>query len=90
MHPWYLLWMLGFVPLLRGRFGWTGLTWCATVGLSYLAWNGYDSRQPTWAMLVEYTPVFVVLAIELIFAARREPISPQSPAVAVESASTSC
>jgi hypothetical protein len=78
------------VPLLNGRFGWTGLTWCATVGLSYLVWNQRRWELPTWVMLVEYAPVFVVLVIELIVAARTARTSPQPPAEAPALASTSC
>lgn len=70
-YPWYLLWPLGFVPLLRGRGGWTVLVWSGTVGLSYTIW-----RQPTWqmtnaALLAEYGVVYAVLVIELACALRR-------------------
>jgi hypothetical protein len=71
VYPWYLLWMLCLIPLLRGNQGWTGLVWCATVGVSYVVWHEPQWVVPRWAALIEYVPVFVVLAIELAFVLRR-------------------
>jgi hypothetical protein len=70
-YPWYLLWALCFVPLLRGEAGWTAIVWSGTIGLGYTMW-----RQPTWrmssaALLAEYGVVYATLAIELARAIRR-------------------
>ena len=73
-YPWYLLWALCFVPLLRGAWGWTAIVWAGTVGLSYTMWH-----QPTWrmtrgALLAEYAAVYAALAFEIgraIHVARR-------------------
>jgi hypothetical protein len=56
VYPWYLVWALCFVPILRGRFGWTVLVWGGTVAISYL--------KPRWLTL-EYAPVYAMLALEL-------------------------
>ena len=70
VYPWYLLWMLCFIPLLRGGHGWTGLIWCATIGVSYAVWHQPQWRLPASLALIEYVPVFVMLAIELYFCTR--------------------
>jgi hypothetical protein len=68
VYPWYLLWMLCMVPLLRGPAGWAGLVWGATVGISYVVWH-----QPAWVVprasaLAQYAPVYLVLATTLAVA----------------------
>jgi hypothetical protein len=70
-YPWYLLWALCFVPLLRGEAGWTAIVWAGTIGLSYTMWH-----QPTWrmsgaALLAEYGVVYAALAVEVGVAIRR-------------------
>lgn len=57
VHPWYVLWLLAFVPLLEP--GWVrsaALTWSVLVFLAYL--GGY-------AVWLEYVPVFALLAAGL-------------------------
>jgi hypothetical protein len=71
VYPWYLLWMLSLIPLLRQSSGWTGLVWCATVGVSYIVWHEPQWIVPKWAALVEYVPVYLALTIELAWIARR-------------------
>ena len=66
VYPWYLLWVLGFVPLLRGWPGMTALVWAATVGVSYLLWRTSDWVLPTRWLLVEYVPVYATLVLELV------------------------
>ena len=71
VYPWYLLWALCFVPLLRGEVGWTALVWSGTIGMSYTMWH-----QPTWrmsgpALLAEYAVVYAVLAFEVARPIRR-------------------
>src|SRR5207247_2253663 len=58
VYPWYLLWVLCFVPLIRGPQGLTGLVWSGTVALSYLLWRTDDWTMPKRALLCEYVPVF--------------------------------
>ena len=70
-YPWYLIWPLCFVPLLRGQAGWTAITWAGTIGLSYAMWH-----QPTWRMsgtglMLEYGMVYAVLIIEIVIVLRR-------------------
>lgn len=65
VYPWYLLWGLAMVPLLRRTGGWTMLTWAATSALSYQL-----LREPAWRLppawtLAEYLPVYAALALEL-------------------------
>lgn len=71
VYPWYLLWILGFIPLLRGKHGWSGLTWCATIGVSYAVWHQPQWRLPASLALLEYAPVFVMVAIEIYFCTRK-------------------
>jgi len=63
-YPWYLVWPLAVVPLLRGRAGWAALAWSGTAVLAYRLW-----REPTWTLpaawaLAEYAPVYAAAAVE--------------------------
>lgn len=83
VYPWYLIWALCFVPLLRGgggrRRGVAGLTalvWSATVALSYRLWDR-SPGQP-WILspaelLAEYVPVYAALALELASLVAQQP-----------------
>lgn len=65
VYPWYLIWGLAMVPLMRRSGGWTLITWAATSGLSYQLWNEPAWRLPgTWAF-AQYAPVYAALAWEL-------------------------
>jgi hypothetical protein len=88
-YPWYLLWALCFVPLLRGAAGWTAIVWSGTIGLSYTMW-----REPTWrmssaALLAEYGLVYATLALEVWRAIRRArlDVTPATPATSDSPAS---
>jgi len=70
MYPWYALWPLAFVPLLRGRAGWAALAWSATLPLGYLVWQRADWRLSGALLLAEYAPVYVAVAIEIVVALR--------------------
>ena len=72
VYPWYLLWVLCFVPLLGGWQGMTALVWAATVGVSYLLWRTSDWVLPTRWLLVEYVPVYAALAFELAWLVKRQ------------------
>jgi hypothetical protein len=89
VYPWYLLWMLCFVPLVRAPMGWTGLTFAATVGVSYVVWHEPTWRVPAWAMLAQYAPVYAVLAIELTMLYQRARVRREVAATASASASES-
>jgi hypothetical protein len=70
VYPWYLLWVLCFVPLLRGWQGMTALVWAATVGVSYLLWRSSDWVLPTRWLLIEYLPVYATLLLEIVWLMR--------------------
>lgn len=73
VYPWYLLWMLWMIPLLPPSMGWTGMTWTATVVISYLLWRQPTWNLPIWASLAQYVPVYVVLVAELMITRNRYP-----------------
>jgi hypothetical protein len=63
VHPWYLLWLLAFVPLVTAPWlRWTALAWSVTVPLAYL---------PSHYRLLEYAPVYSLLAFTVITTARQ-------------------
>jgi hypothetical protein len=64
-YPWYLLWVICFVPLLRGAQGVTGLVWSGSIALCYLLWRTNDWIMPPAALLWEYVPVGLMLIVEL-------------------------
>ncbi|MDB5318857.1 MAG: hypothetical protein JWN40_488 [Phycisphaerales bacterium] len=75
-YPWYLIWVLAFIPLLRGPQGYAGLVWAATAAISYTLWRDATwiwSVRPTW-LTAEYLPVLCVLTIEAIRLARIVPM----------------
>jgi hypothetical protein len=63
VHPWYLLWLLALVPVVTERWLMrVMLVWSVTVPVSYLA---SDFR------MVEYAPVYAMLALTAVTAVRR-------------------
>jgi hypothetical protein len=75
-YPWYLIWVLGFIPLLRGPQGFAGLVWAATAAMSYTLWRDADwiwSVRPNW-LVAEYLPVLLVMSIEVVRLARVVPM----------------
>jgi hypothetical protein len=83
-YPWYLIWVIAFIPLLRGPQGYAGLVWAATAAMSYTLWRNADwiwSVPPNW-LTAQYLPVLCVLAIEAVRLARvvpmRRVINPQT------------
>jgi hypothetical protein len=67
VYPWYLLWVLVFIPMLRGPQGFTGLAWTATASMSYTLWRNAPwtwEVPPAW-MAAQYLPVLCVLAVEV-------------------------
>jgi hypothetical protein len=76
VYPWYLAWVLVFVPLVRGSQGFAALTWSATAAMSYTIWRDAAwiwSVPPRW-LVAEYLPVLCVLAIEVLRLARVVPL----------------
>jgi hypothetical protein len=78
VYPWYLLWVLCFVPFLRGCQGLTGLIWSATVGISYLLWRTSDWILPTRWLLAEYLPVYLALLLEISWLVSKRAPEPNS------------
>ena len=75
-YPWYLIWILGFIPLLRGPQGFAGLVWAATAAMSYTLWRDAGwiwSVRPNW-LVAEYLPVLLVMSIEVVRLARVVPM----------------
>ncbi|WP_428938801.1 glycosyltransferase 87 family protein [Fontivita pretiosa] len=77
VYPWYLIWMLGFVPLLAGAGGVGGLVFAATVSISYVLWHLPQWVMPARLLLVEYPPVYAALLAEVaggsfVFRSRRK------------------
>ena len=77
VHPWYLLWALALVPI---HFSPTAWIFSLTIGWSYavlddpVAWD-----LPSWVRVVEYAPVFAVMAWG-IHASRRDELPAFRPA----------
>ncbi|MGH7176621.1 MAG: glycosyltransferase 87 family protein, partial [Tepidisphaeraceae bacterium] len=77
VYPWYLLWLLALVPVLRGQAGWATLVWSGTVVLSYVVWHRPTWRVPPSIAVLEYSPVFAALLIESALVIRRAIIARQ-------------
>jgi alpha-1,6-mannosyltransferase len=81
VYPWYLIWPLCFVPLLSGRFGWSGVIWSATAVFAYQLWHQPIWRLPPSTTLLEYAPVYLAIACEagaILFSLHRTAILPPS------------
>jgi len=62
-HPWYLLWALA---LAAGRFNWGIWVYSLTVCWSYAVLEDVVQWElPAWVVVVEYVPVYAVVAVEL-------------------------
>jgi hypothetical protein len=75
-YPWYLLWVVCFVPLLRGPQGYAALVWSATAAMGYTVWqqtNWSWTVLPAW-LTAQYLPVLAVLVVEVIRLARVVPL----------------
>jgi len=63
VHPWYLSWaalMLPFFPY-AFMFYWTGAAF-----LSYTAYSSHPVNEPTWALLIEYLPMYALMGYEIL------------------------
>ncbi len=62
VHPWYLSWAAFFLPFLPYgfMFYWTGACF-----LSYVAYQYRPVFEPGWVILVEYLPMYALMAWEI-------------------------
>ena len=72
VHPWYLLWILAFLPVHPGP-PWVAFSWLAFLGYQVLApYRASGVWQPSgWVVWVEYGPVYLLLAQALVRRAAR-------------------
>ena len=64
LHPWYVILIIPFLVIYPSA-AW--LLFTCTVTLSYLKYNSPLGIMPTWILLVEYLPLFALLAAGFIF-----------------------
>ena len=66
VHPWYVIWL---IPFLAWRAEWWALAWSGTVVGSYYVLTDWRAdavwNLPPIVMLIEYLPVYVLLAVRL-------------------------
>ena len=62
VHPWYLSWAALALPLFPYAFM---VYWTAASFLSYLAYQYRPVFEPTWVLLVEYLPMYALMAWEI-------------------------
>jgi hypothetical protein len=80
VHPWYVAPVIPLLPFLApkkgeatawGRFLWPGLYFSIAVSLSYLTyWDLDNLREYRWVRLVEYIPLYLLLAWATLSAIR--------------------
>ena len=59
LHPWYVILIIPYLAFFPNP-AW--LIFTCTVTLSYLKYTTYQGIMPTWVLLVEYLPLFALLA----------------------------
>jgi hypothetical protein len=64
LHPWYVILIIPFLVIFPAA-AW--LIFTCTVTLSYLKYTSPQGIMPTWVLLVEYLPLFALLAAGFIF-----------------------
>jgi hypothetical protein len=64
LHPWYVILIIPFLVIYPSA-AW--LIFTCTVTLSYLKYTSPQGIMPTWILLVEYLPLFALLATGFIF-----------------------
>ncbi len=74
VHPWYVTWL---VPFLAWRRDTWVLVWTGTVIAAYAVlpdwWSSGIWDLPIWALLLEYVPVYILLAAAAISYLGRRP-----------------
>ncbi len=63
LHPWYVILIIPFLTIYPSP-AW--LIFTGTVSLSYLKYTSPQGIMPTWILLVEYLPLFALLATGFI------------------------
>ena len=69
VHPWYLSWAALALPFFPYAFM---VYWTGACFLSYIAYAYHPASEPAWALLLEYIPVYGLMAWELW---RRRPLA---------------
>lgn len=68
LHPWYVVWL---VPCLCFYPSWVWLYFSGVVSLSYLQYLEVPQVLPLWIRLVEFLPLYVLLALQHCWPAQR-------------------
>ncbi len=68
VHPWYLSWAALALPFFPYAFM---IYWTGAGFLSYIAYGYHPVFEPAWALLLEYVPVYGLMAWEIC---RRRPL----------------
>ena len=63
LHPWYVIMIIPFLAVFHSP-AW--LLFTCTVSLSYLKYVSPGAVMPTWVLLVEYLPLFLLLAAAFV------------------------
>jgi hypothetical protein len=74
LYPWYLLWALCLVPLLKRPAGWSVLVWAGTSVLCYQTHPQGHAMIGGVLLSIEYVPVLLTLAAELWLLGRHSKI----------------
>jgi alpha-1,6-mannosyltransferase len=62
VHPWYIAWAAFALPLFPYAFM---MYWTGACFLSYLAYTYHPVHEPAWVLLLEYIPVYGLMAWEI-------------------------
>jgi alpha-1,6-mannosyltransferase len=62
VHPWYLSWAALALPVFPYAFM---VYWTGACFLSYIAYSYHPVYEPAWVLLLEYIPVYGIMAWEL-------------------------
>jgi alpha-1,6-mannosyltransferase len=73
VHPWYLSWAALAIPFFPYAFM---VYWTGACFLSYLAYSYHPVFEPSWVLLVEYIPVYTLMAWEIW---RKRPLLVRAP-----------
>ena len=77
LHPWYVVLLVPFLTFYASP-AWLIFTW--TVTFSYLKYVSAQGIMPTWVLLVEYLPLFALLAAEYLVNIMNQQINPLTKA----------
>lgn len=62
VHPWYLSWAACALPVFPYAFM---VYWTGACFLSYIAYAFHPVYEPAWALLIEYLPMYGLMALEI-------------------------